>query len=82
MGDRVDNDADLAAVLKGASSLKAFLIAWALALGMSPNLPLVPCRVRFCSSANGSLSAFLARNAAFRQLKAFSFAPDICETQH
>jgi hypothetical protein len=38
--------------------------------------------VRFCSSADGSLSAFLSRNAAFRQTKAFAFAPDICETRH
>ena len=40
------------------------------------------CLVRFCSSADGSLSAFLSRNAAFRQTKAFAFAPDICETRH
>ena len=30
---------------------------------------LVSCLVRFCSNATGSLSAFLARNAVFRQLK-------------
>ena len=43
---------------------------------------LVSCLVRFCSNADGSLSAFLSRNAAFRQTKAFAFAPDICETRH
>jgi hypothetical protein len=44
--------------------------------------PQVSCLVRFCNNADGSLSAFLARNVAFRQFKAFSFAPDICETRH
>ena len=41
----------------------------------------VSCLVRFCSNADRSLSAFLSRNTAFRQTKAFAFAPDICETR-
>jgi len=35
-------------------------------------ISLVSRLVRFCSNADGSLSAFLARNAAFRQFKAFA----------
>jgi hypothetical protein len=54
-----------------------------MALRITSGLRMLVSRlVRFCSNADGSLSAFLSRNAAFRQTKAFAFAPDICETRH